>query len=62
MGSENMTPEELWSDVYFRMVYINANWTSAQFTVRTVFSVLSVVIILVYNSRILCCIHDKHRD
>lgn len=60
LGTDEQSAEELWGDVFFRMVYVNEKWTTAQYAVRAVFSVLSAIVILIFNSRILCGIHHQH--
>lgn len=50
LGADNQPPEDLWKDVKFRMVFINKNWTEAQFIVRGVFSCLSVIVFVIYSS------------
>jgi hypothetical protein len=44
------------------MVYINQNWTEAQFIVRAVFGFIALVVFISYGGRVLCGVKKHHRS
>jgi hypothetical protein len=59
LGNDQFTPEESWQNVRFRMVYINEFWTEAQFILRGVFSLISLVVFITFASKL---IQKHHRS
>lgn len=52
LDSQTASAEQVWDSVNFRIVFVNKDWTEAQFIVRAVFSIVSLIVCLVYSSRI----------